>query len=299
MSHEDQRRVNVTPQAKQYRTEGFRFTPDTRLPLGEVEPDSLEAKALWKKYKPELYALGSIFADRIVTAAVQSAEERFWYINQRDPFTSLGRKMQNHLYTHLAIEAMQMESANASPQLVSAYKRLDMLTWFLYEVIPSKREEPGVRRLMKEGIGTATETMSGILGVIPKVYPEKHDPDQLSAIAENSFPLVAQLASEHAEQFVPKIDSLRALPGMPFLREKFILKEIRGKQYLAISEYGQVRFDEVDQEFDEKRADISPTVGCLAMINFGEGSAVRKSWKICTTSSSTKTLTRRLSSCSF
>lgn len=186
--------------------------------------------------------------------------------------------MKDHLYTHLEKEASQMGSENASPQLVSAYKRLDMLTWFLHEVIPSKRKEPGMRRLMKEGIGTATDAMSGILGVIPKVDPAIQDPDQLVATAENSFPFVAQLASDHVGQFSHKINSLRAAPWLPFLRDRFTFKELHGKQYLALSDLGQALFDEADQQFQEDNIDPSPKVGCLAMVNFGEGSAVSKLW---------------------
>ncbi len=300
-----ERVTGIVKQARHFRDNGYIPTQYEHpvLPFGKIKPDSKEAIALTNKLKPELFALGLLFADRIINEAyahrrgewglVAPLDESAYPVTYQssriypsfdDAFQVMGRLMQSTLEETMENEARAFEVGMGDPNLSSAYRRLDMLTWFLHEINPEKRREPGFRFLMREGITTNCDVMSGLLDVAAKLGTEL-SPDDYAITAKNSFPLVAKLASDHSAVSIPVIEMLKEFPRLPFTPfdiENFQLVGEGDDRKLDFSNYGQGLVEHYRRNarmLIDSLPNISPTVGCLAQGNLsGNGSPIQKQW---------------------
>ncbi len=131
------------------------------------------------------------------------------------------------------------------------------------------------------GIQTAVNVMSGALEVIGIIGKGK-SPEELVGIAERSYPLIARWASIHLAEFLPTVHALQVRDKQnnvlgPFKPQNFTFSGEQGAERLDVSDRGRESVlrslsTQEPVEYD------SPTVGCPAMVNFGQGSAVRTLW---------------------
>lgn len=109
------------------------------------------------------------------------------------------------------------------------------------------------------------------------------NPDRLIRIAENSFPLIAKLASSHTDAQLAVSNAFEVIPLLPFSPYKskyFAVIEQNGQERLDFPQEGQDLIEKVIGVRDPRdyRSENSPLVGCFAMVNLGEGSAVKVLW---------------------
>lgn len=278
-------RINVAPLAKKYKEEGYPpgssfFEEFSALPLANSD----EARAMWVHYKPEMYAIGAIFADKVVRFAYEqrdidkTVQTIAGMKNPLSPFLCLGGLIKQEVISSINWNCEQIEKGK-EPQLLPAYKRLNTLILLENELIPQVRY--AVRQFLEGGTNTAVDIMANSLDVIVELVGSIKNPQRIIDIAENSFPLIAKFASGHSEAALTVLDALRQFPLIytPFNPEYFALEDGDGKERLVLSEKGKDRVEsEIGiRDFEDYRTD-TPVVGCLAMVNFGDGSAVKRMW---------------------
>lgn len=115
-------------------------------------------------------------------------------------------------------------------------------------------------KLINAGIGTGVSEMTRVLKTIPLLYRQKHSRESTSVedlmkTARNSYPIVVQLASMHLTRFLQYSQNLDA----HLLR--FNLKSVTDGNAVTLS------------------VARSPTKGCPALVDFGEGSAIKRVWR--------------------
>ena len=276
-------RVNVTPLAKKLQIEGVSPILALQVDFGPLpEANSEEAYAMWARYKPEQYAIGAIFADKVVRFAYEQrdvngmirsiAEENSPF----GPFLALGQKIRQETMLSMEWNCEQIEKG-VEPQLLPAYKRLDAL--IKLEKALTVQQRNTVDRYLEGGVNTAIDVMSNFLHVIVQLVGSVEDQQRIIRIAENSFPLIAKFASSHGEAVVPALDGIRPFLFIPFDPNCFALEDRNGREHLALSGEGKDRIEKLIgvREIEDFRTN-TPVVGCIAMVNFGEGSAVKLMW---------------------
>lgn len=280
-------RVNVASLAKAYKEDEYQTdltssTGFSTLPLG----DSEEARVMWAEYKPEQYALGAVFADLVVRTAYEAREVNEMVdavAKDQSPFGpifALGQKIRQEVIASIRWNCERVEKGE-DPRLLPSYRRLERLVELEHRLIPENRTMSGVKNYLEGGTNTAVETMSNILMVIVQLVGSIEDPQRLLKIAENSFPLVAKFASSHGQAVVRVINAFKGspFPFIPYDSECFSLEEAHGNERLVFSERGKDRVETVTgvRNFEDFRTD-TPVIGCIAMVNFGDGSAVKRLW---------------------
>lgn len=304
----EERRVNIAPLAKTFRAKGH-ITP-TPDPLNGNVSDSKGKEEVWYAVKQEYMALSSLFTDMVVERAYESRVNRKPFglirkINAEDTpsletetaETAIVTEVGDFLNVMLAMRdtldlSLREEMGKfSSPQLPldeeslrmkPAYARLKKI---LEKTSTSSYPHRTVEDSLQGGIGTATETMKSCLEVIPKISDSKN-PEELLAIAKESFPFIAGLAMGHADIIVSLIHALKVKESKnyflghfsPFESEFFTIKGGR----LSFSEKGEEVLQKAERSVIE-RANKSGTTslivaGCPAMVNFDGTSAVRKLW---------------------
>lgn len=281
-------RVNVTALAKAYKEGGYHTNSSSSIDFSTFPPgDSEEARAMWARYKPEQYALGAIFADLVVRTAYDARDVNEMVeaiAKEQSPFGpifALGQKIRIEVIASIQWNCERVEKGE-EPELLPAYKRLEQLVELERRLIPANRTMTGVKNYLEGGTNTAVETISNSLMVIVQLVGSIEDPQRLIRIAENSFPLIAKFASGHGEAVIQVVGALKRYPFPPFIpydKEYFALEQTNGNERLVLSEKGKDGVEAVIsvRNFEDFRTD-TPVVGCIAMVNFGDGSAVKRMW---------------------
>jgi len=268
-------RVSITPKAREFRTQGARGFIDPRL-AGEDN-------------KQELYALEAVVIDRIIDrlfkthtpeeiidrAVPPQFDPRLLFL-ARDRIILL--LFQTTDLEFKSIERILNQKDQSDP-IISVVSRMVALTKI-------RDGDDEIQELIGLGIRTAAKTMAQVLDIIPSVhkreYPDaSYDPDLLTTIARNSYPLIAQLAASHLREFVFVTNSLEqgSREGdLPFDPENFTIDSNRGYPHLVVS---TKKRDEIEQEYVrlDPRLKRRATIGCPAMVNFGNGSAIKRLWE--------------------
>ena len=168
-------------------------------------------------------------------------------------------------------------------QAVSVYNRLKQLIAFQQRYVKNDDHKEDLEGFITGGSGTAATIMGGVGNVLPIVCEANElelIPQQLTRIALNSYPLVADLAMRHMYDFGAILDRLEE--GSIFFKrfnpKYFALKDVpAGKQLVITDSTKEYRQEEVEQLHTPNR--IGPaTIGCPAMVNFNGESAVKKLW---------------------
>lgn len=273
-------RVNITPHAREIKQHGY------------IGNHVLGRKA-------EEYTLASIIIDRV---AARLLAERHLYppfglrtldyiddtcksvtaLDADDPFSSLEESMRETIFRGLSEELESLEELD-NHELKPVYSRLKRVCNFGGETGTRLATE----RFIQSGIGTATDVMAGILGVIPEVREnerpeEEADPPLYLGIATRSYPLIGTLSKGHIDIVVPSLEILRKVPSMkgPLEPRCFTLEATRNGPRLAVTETAKTRIRQKLGYWIGDYDGDTPTVGCPAQIDFddGNGTVVERLW---------------------
>ena len=299
-------RKNISSQARQIRETGGE-SPEVLngLPLN-FRHDTPEMREQWKRFKPEIYAITGVIIDRVISRTLKDKDnhppfglvqkkslnssgnheyETVSQFNADQPFQHLSTAMGQTLNHQNWLETKDLEQGLKDPEnsesIKKAYKRL-------LDIIPAKyggvplEERAGLAFFMVEtGIGTATKVMANLLEVIPDLYrrdysQQKPSADTLTQIATESYPLLAQLAMMHLKDFSAAEKYMRVPDGKgEWDLAKFKLTNTASGLKVEVNPGVREFIDKFNNDAYES---VSETIGCPAMVNFGEGSAVKRLW---------------------
>lgn len=299
----NENRINITSVARQIRENGVGFLPHESHGLREPYVAQGGFLDVFSEVKPELYALAAIFTDEVVKKAYEERVNRqpFGLITQNTekdlgyhatgyedlqgvyPFIKIAMCMKYTLMSSVEKEIGEVEAGRASPRLDPIYQRLKELVDLLRYNCANETDiarYKDVASLIKSGVNTAAYVMGGLVGVIPHVDRNLNNSQRLVQIARNSYPLVAKLAMINIEN-TPSIEflipTLFGLP-VPFKPKYFIIEGAGNNSRLAISENGIQELRKNGSSLENLGVGESPTVGCPAMVNFGDESSVKRLW---------------------
>lgn len=301
MSNEN--RVNITSVARQIRDNGIGFLPHE--PHGLREPLVAQGEFLdvFSDVKPELYALTAIFTDGIVEKAyeervnrqpfgliMQDSKDSLGYraVAYKDlegmfPFIEIAMCMMGTLGSSVEKEIREVELGRASPRLESIYRRLKEVVGLLRYNCRDEADKvkyKDIASFIGSGTNTAAILMAGVIGVIPQVDRNLNNSQRLVQIAKNSYPLVAKLAMINIEN-APSIGFLMpTILGrpLPFSPKYFTIEGTDNSAKLTISKTASEDLRKKGSSLENLGVGKSPTVGCPAMVNFGDGSSVKRLW---------------------
>ncbi len=295
----EQRPVGIVKDAKDFREYGYTPLSPVEDPiLREVAPESPEAYQLFSDIKPELYArLSGIIDDTMNHAVSQRAERGPFGLIQKFPSNVIYRLDEAYPFYHMrecmdstleySSEAMRrrFESGETSFEFDQNYRRVNQIVRKLAGILEERKKADTTEKLTNTGIHTASSTMSGILSLVPN-FADGHD--ETIALAENSYPVVTQLAKMQgivAVNFIeaPDKDGKVRLPLFDYFPHYFEVKERGGKSFLDFSPAGIAALRKIErlffQIYKEKGLAPEPLVTCPALVNFGDGSAIKKMWE--------------------
>lgn len=135
---------------------------------------------------------------------------------------------------------------------------------------------------LTNGIKTATETMADILRIVPVVLgrekPEiSPSSSVLTEIALHSYPVVTSLASFEVFNFAHAINYLLRAPSVrPIVAKHFSLEDNkRGNMRLYLADSTKGALEGIRKDIHSMSG---PRLGCPALIDFGDGSAMQRLW---------------------
>lgn len=275
-------RVNIGPQAREFRAQGVGVVdPSSYL---HMLPKSDEALTYYGEMKPEMYALFSVFIDRVVARSFQGRNTLALVdkLDPRNPFLDLDEKMKALLVAESMDLEVDIESGKEGSASISVKRRLEDLLGRRKFLFPDGENALGVTPAISGGIRTATSTMSGILDIVDTLGRKKTNEEKMMILA-NTYPFIMRMSSMHITDFLPYISFLQIHAGkslgyMPLNPSLFSILGESERQKLDLSEAGKKRLLESQEKLDVPYGENSPTVGCPANVNFGEGSAIRNLW---------------------
>lgn len=277
-------RVNIGPVAKQLKQHGHASSAGAEIPTTGVIPDSAKAYAEYARIKPELYAVGAVIADYVVKQAYnqRNVAEMVESLTPDYPFQSLGTSIRDDIHASIASSVRKFEAGEGDTRLLSVYKRLKYLVRLEHRLVPKTRPLADVESFLQGGSSTAADVTSNMLNMVALHAYDFANPQRLIDIAQNSYPLIVKLAMSHGDAVLPVIGAFRGLdlPFLPFESDYFEIQGSGNRERLAISEIGRRIIQEITEgeDLEDFRSHETPTVGCLAGVNLGEGSAVRVVW---------------------
>ncbi len=265
-------RVNIGPQARQIKRDGTASS--------HVYTDLASLK-------PELEAVTAVIADRIVTDAYNDRNLRLQTAivlgtGRDDPFGTLEKVMMQDIGGFAIRLDGNVNSGKTDPEFQTTYSRFSQLLKNRSDLDPEVAFRPTPAALYG-GLQTASFIMSESLRLIHDLGKGKA-PEELVEIARQSYPLIVNLAAMHLEHFVfvgnvihPGIEGDESFGAEKLSDEKFALTGEPGKERLGLT---QEALEEIERliELDGPETLDTPTTGCPALVNFGEGSAIRKLW---------------------
>jgi hypothetical protein len=251
----------------------------------------------WTKIKPEMYAIMAVLIDSVVPQGIETQLARSSSAFVRD---NLGSVKNEHdlfekVYLHTGVKltnfikhARTYALREHNHPLYAVWERFNSLDGFLMAYIRNLRRDAS-DTILARGVGTATKTMANLLEVIPQVYAAKNpqerlDPYTLAAIAHNSYPLVTELAMLHFEDFLDTRDRLEQEEKNDNTKQEtneadksydprnFTFRQT-AHGYTLVAKNPSFIHNDYQNEL------IEPRVGCPAMVNFGDGSAIQKLWQ--------------------
>lgn len=266
-------RINVAPQSRYFKANGV---PDNSASFFPAHPNPDFDQDSWQQRKPEVYALTGILTDLIVKDAFERRPPTNELVahsaKTRNPFPTLEQNMEQALTTSVWGVTLRLKHEEGTPEENSVFRRLDYL-------LDSFKENTG--QFITRGVGTANGFMSRLLAVAPKVA-HTSNPEELIEIAANSFPLIARVASSQLNVDIPFIEAicLNKVKSGPFDPENFEVRVVNGRKSIELSADATKTMEDIKAKRNDSpvSSQAAPTVGCPAMVNLGEGSAVQVLW---------------------
>ena len=279
-------RVNIGPKARDSKAQGALVPHSYDFDILKIEPDSVEAGAAVASLKPEIYTIGAVLIDRVVTDAYQArnVDEEVEKLLPYAPFISAGTQIRTKLHDAVAGMEHAVNVGEAAPLIISGYRRLRYLYTLLSTLLPSVKLNKGPRLFIIGGANTATEIVSQTVNTVADLVGVE-DKDRLLSVVENSYPFVAELAAAHSTATIMGIYALdangtKAAPPHRFDKRFFAIVSDGRKERLGLSDAGKMVLQSTigTDRLRDYRSNTSPTVGCPALVNFGDGSAVETVW---------------------
>ncbi|OGH30518.1 MAG: hypothetical protein A3E40_02640 [Candidatus Levybacteria bacterium RIFCSPHIGHO2_12_FULL_37_9] len=303
----NENRVNITSFARQIKEGKMLEARD--YPLLQAFSSDEEMWEWHSKVKPELYALTAVFTDKLVGTAYDSRNNRqpfgllklddsekdlssYRVAELRDldnmfPFVSITSYMWDTFSIVLDKEIREVEAGTSSPIMESVYRRLNVLLNLLRKNMGEDHitqfRYRDIYPFIITGSNFAATVMGGMIEVIPRVEGSVENPQRLTSIAKNSYPLVAKLAMANMD----KLNFVGALQGIPlkdlvlpfpFRSRYFEIEGAGDEARLELSKEGKEQLKKSGLAWEELGIGRSSTIGCPAMVNFEDGSAVKKLW---------------------
>jgi len=301
----NENRVNITSFARQIK-KGKMFEA-REYPLLQAFSSDEEMWEWHSKVKTELYALTAVFTDKLVGRAYDLRNNRqpFGLLKLDDsekdsyrvaklsdldnmfPFVSITTYMWDTFSIALDKEIREIEAGTSSPITESVYRRLNVLLNLLRENIGENHMTQfrygNIYPFIITGSNFAATVMGGMIEVIPRVEGSVENPQRLTSIAKNSYPLVAKLAMANMD----KLNFVGALQGVPledlvlpfpFRSRYFEIEGAGDEARLEVSKEGKEQLEKSGIAWEDLGIGRSLTIGCPAMVNFGDRSAVKKLW---------------------
>jgi len=270
------RRVNITPYARELKN-GYKPKP--------------------MNHKTELYSLASVVIDGVAARVLAGrklyppfglqsldyADDRYKSVTSfdpDDPFSELEKNMRETLFHGLDEELESLEQRDEQENTV--YTRLKRICNYA-----GQSGRRAIELFIRSGIATATDVMTGILGVIPEVHENENpddeaDPYLYDTTARNSFPLIATLSSSHINAVVPVLEILRKVPSLkgPFESRYFTLEQTHRGPRLAVKESAKDMARQQLGYWLNNYVGDSPTLRCPAGVDFSDshGTFVERLW---------------------
>lgn len=183
------------------------------------------------------------------------------------------------------------DHGNPDKKGVSAYNRLMQLIEFrnekIFHGLPTSNRDIEI----EIGINLGTVSfMNNVVASLPHIFRENGlnpNPHDLVVTLKNSFHVISKIAMSHLDQHASIIGLLMKEPNppSPLNTKYFSLEETPIGKIIYVKNEAY----EVIEERRKNGTDIMPDplhgpaiVGCPAMVNFGDGSAVQKLWTWCT-----------------
>ncbi len=282
----NEQRINIGPLARQIRNEGLEMLGQRSFQWSD------NLSAFYSEAKPEVYALTAVLIDGVITRAQGARVLRppfgliyFPYgpsagsitLSQEDidrdrPFNTIQMAMFGTLMDAQTEEIEGIKTGNAPTNIQQVYWRLvDIMSNY----IPANAEFS-----LSGGIDFASVIMSGTAQIIPTLARDA-SPDKLIEIARNSLPIVTRFAAgnvDHNTRFLRTLvtDESWKEHYLKFRTDCFKIKDVGAATQLVLSEHGEQRLRNAG--IDNLMVGNSPTIGCPALVNFGEGSAINLLW---------------------
>ncbi|MBI4091946.1 MAG: hypothetical protein HY427_01940 [Candidatus Levybacteria bacterium] len=286
--------VNISPTARRLQREGlWDGFEETQIdkPFSEMNRDELASIAT--AWKVERFALASVIANRVIdralrTTLAEAIPERLPY-----PHTNVPAFTRYALQTALIEEFKDLNALineGSQDPIAGVYTR--------YWEVMAKNPDKGDMRLpdshLLSGIQTAVQVMSQTYNVIGEVYEremgERPTEGVQKSIAANSFSVVSMLASLHIVDFAVvreyiSLDDDR-LGLARFDPRKFALEDFEAgfRLYLKdnpMNKKGKLArgMQKLLRSLEVNTGDnLTPRARCIAMVNYGEGSAIKRLW---------------------
>lgn len=308
------RRVNITPLAARFRSDGFAPYPGYFVGNTQVFQDASELHA---QIKPELNAVTAVVTDSIFSRAYndrashppfgllalkdKSIEDALMYrdnyrsarasdINPNSPFSSL-----SDLYfttvTRYAFAEFEDYVGRTMPE--NSIRNYDRLNFLLSELssLPSDDELRSARQadmfsFLNSGLSFASSIMRATLRLVQEMTPAKErSAGKFEEVARNSYPLIMKIAAGHFDKATPIFQELLTHEIVEegqnikvFSPSFFWLRQTPSGNALDIKQGTRRMLEAYEINFDDLTSQESVTTGCPAAVNFGEESAIKKSY---------------------
>lgn len=281
-------RESISPGARKLAEEGLSSETKKTDPLTRKNLTYKEALKIFMDHSKEAFQITAVVSDYMIKRALEDGEKfppfglmkngaENW--SNYEPVTELKNlnDLRNAMKKTLGIEQYliyldlkKKQKLNKDDRMAAIYARYEKLYLFAQEYIKGVMDSI---LDLEAGINTASNTMAWTLENILEVF-ERQFPgqdltiDEFTQIAKNSWPFIAKVASLHrhdlsAHDFDPKSISLEH--GAQGYR-------------LQYTQEAKEEFEVKATQNDVADRDKRPTYGCPAMVNFGDGSGIRKLW---------------------
>ena len=285
--------VNIGPIARRLQQEGlWDDFKETQIDKSFSQMCREELVQVATDWKVERLSLASVIADRVIdralkTTLAEATPERLPY-----PHTNVPSFVLHSIQTALVEEFRHLNrliNEGSQDPIVGVYIRY----WEVTAKNPSEEDMRLPDNHLMIGVRTAVEVMSETYNVIGDVYKkqegEKPTEEVQKAIAQNSFPMVSTLASMHAVDFGAVRDYIIIPAGRfdepRFDPRKFELKESEAGLRLCLKEI-PIKKGKLAELMQKLLAapgvnpidSAAPRTRCPALVNYGNGSAIKRLW---------------------
>jgi hypothetical protein len=288
--------VDIRPQAIEVKNQGVPELPPLALPHG------YDGLTDWNGYKKEMYIISSVLVDQATTRLIDQylptdLAELVGIIDERNtlglayPFANL-RDYTAEVYRRAikaefeAIDQGQVEEPEKMSTVLARYRQLAAF-WNVY-IYPyatnDDHNRPNERTFINRGVNTASTYMASVLRSSPELLRRQNKLAQpkietVTALTGTGFALLVRLASMHINIFTEANKILTATDADT--RDSTHYLFVVPDKLKITGQNPDWRLDFKEGIFDQIKPTSSlddPRLRCLAMVDFGQGSSIKRFW---------------------